>query len=248
MRASRVLPRSVFGRHVGDGADGAACAGEMVFGEPASGVGGGVTGGRRAGNGGLGKTEVENFCVAARGDENIGGLDVAMNDAFGVSGVEGVGNVSADFEKALDFDGRVGDDVLERGAFHVFHDDEDAAVVFLDVVDGADVRMVEGGGGASFSLEALEGLWILGDVVGKKFQGYETAEFGVFGFVNDTHSAAAEFFDDAVIGDGLADEGGGIGHGRGDSIWRCTGSQTFEDRFRMTERFAIGSVLRSFAA
>jgi hypothetical protein len=76
--------------------------------------------------------------------------------------------------------------------------------LFLDVVDGADVRMVEGGGGASFSLEALECLWVLGDVVGKKFQGYETAEFGVFGFVDDAHATAAKFFDDAVVRDRLA--------------------------------------------
>ena len=81
--------------------------------------------------------------MATRGDENIGGLDVAVNDAFGVRGVERIGDVDANFEEALDFDGRVGDDVLERGAFHEFHDDEDAAVVLLNVVDGADVGMVQ---------------------------------------------------------------------------------------------------------
>jgi hypothetical protein len=63
--------------------------------------------------------------------------------------------------------------------------------------------MVEGGGGAGFSLEALEGLRIFGDVVGEKFQGYEAAELGVFGFVDDAHATAAELFDDAVVRDGL---------------------------------------------
>ena len=53
---------------------------------------------------------------------------------------------------------------------------------------------------------------IVGNFVRKKFQGDEAAELGVFGLVNDAHSAAAEFFDDAVVRDGLADEGGRLGH------------------------------------
>ena len=36
----------------------------------------------------LGQTEVENFCVSAIGFKQIGGLDIAMNNAFGVSGIE----------------------------------------------------------------------------------------------------------------------------------------------------------------
>ena len=36
--------------------------------------------------------------------------------------------------------------------------------VFADVVDGADVGMIERGGGLGFALEALESLRIVGDV------------------------------------------------------------------------------------
>ena len=61
------------------------------------------------------------------------------------------------------------------------------------------------GGGAGFALEAFEELWILGHVVGKKFEGDAAAETGVFGFVDHAHPAAAELSSDAVMGDGLAD-------------------------------------------
>ena len=151
---------------------------------------------------------------AALGDEDVGGFDVAVDDAGAMGGVERVGDFDADFEKAFEFERAAGDDVLESGAVEKFHGDEGAAVVFADVVDRADVGMVQGGGGAGFALEAIERLWIVREIVGEKFESDEAAEAGVFGFVDDAHSAAAEFFDDAVMGDGLADEGGGVGHWR----------------------------------
>src|SRR5207302_10779305 len=43
-----------------------------------------------------------------------------------------------------------------------------------------------------------------GDVVGKKFESNETAETGVLGLINHSHSAATELFDHPVMRDGLA--------------------------------------------
>jgi hypothetical protein len=67
--------------------------------------------------------------------------------------------------------------------------------------------VIEGGGGASFALEAFEELGILGHGLGKKFEGNAAAEVGVFGFVDHAHSAAAELASDAVMRKGLADYG-----------------------------------------
>jgi len=49
------------------------------------------------------KTEIENFCLTAVGEKNVGGLDVAMNDTFFVSGVERVGELNA--ESSVRFSG-----------------------------------------------------------------------------------------------------------------------------------------------
>ena len=150
----------------------------------------------------FGQAEIENFCRAAIDQKNVGGLDVAMNDAFDVGGFEAVGDLNADLQKFRSGDGLPGDAVLESLALEKFHGDEGTAFEFADVVNGADVRVIEGGSGAGFAAEAFDGLRITGDVVGEKFQGDVAAEAVVFGFVDDAHSAATQFFQDGVVGNG----------------------------------------------
>ena len=47
----------------------------------------------------FGQAEVENLGVSALGHENVGGLDVAMDDAFAVRGVERVGDFDGQAEQ-----------------------------------------------------------------------------------------------------------------------------------------------------
>ena len=112
----------------------------------------------------LARAEIENFGVAALGDENIGGLDVAVNDAFGVRGVERVGDFDGESEQVLDIHGPAGDAVLQRHAIEKFHGDEGLAVLLADVVNGADVGMIQRGGGLGFASgngRGLAGRWRL---------------------------------------------------------------------------------------
>ena len=81
------------------------------------------------------------------------------------------------------------------------------AVVLADLMDGADVGVVQRRSGAGFAAEAFESLGIVGGIVREKLEGDETAEESVFGFVDHTHPAAAEQFQNAIVGDGLADHG-----------------------------------------
>ena len=89
-------------------------------------------------------------------------------------------------------------------AFEIFHDDEGFAVFFADVVDGADVGMIERGGGFGFALKRSRACASWATSSGRNFSATTRSQARVFGFVNDAHAAAAEFFDDAVVRDGLA--------------------------------------------
>src|SRR6266849_10823185 len=77
----------------------------------------------------LGQAEVKNFGVASASDEDVGGLDVAVDDALGMCGVEGVGYTDGEIEEAVQFHGAVGDEVLQRLAVEELHDDEGLAVL-----------------------------------------------------------------------------------------------------------------------
>jgi len=96
--------------------------------------------------------------------------------------------------------------MLQSLAIQKLHHDECVAVLVVNFVNGADVRVVLRRCGLTFALEAGEGLRVFGDVVREEFQGDEAIEFDVLGFVDHTHPAATELLYNAVVRDGLADQ------------------------------------------
>ena len=195
-------------RHVGDGADGRAGA-SHEFRACATGWIGEV--GFARGSAGYGRVdlfrqaEIEDFGIAARSDKDICGLDVAMHDIFRVRRLERIGNLNSQLEDIFERHRPPGDSFLQRLAIEILHDDKGAAVFLADVVNGADIRMVERGSRLRFAPETLQRLAILGHLFRQEFQGHRAVQPRVFGFIDNAHAAAAEFFDYSVMRDGLAD-------------------------------------------
>src|ERR1022692_1356212 len=153
----------------------------------------------------LRQPKVQNFGVSALRNKNVGRLDVAMNDPFGVSRIQRVRNLDGQRQNQLGFHRSPSDAMLQRHAIQKLHGDEGLVIVLADVVNGADVGVVESGGGASFTSETFQGLRVLRNVIGQELERNETTQFGVLGLVDYAHTAAAEFFDDAIARNGLAD-------------------------------------------
>ena len=69
-----------------------------------------------------------------------------MDDAGGVGGGEGAGDLDTVFEDFGEREAAAGDEGVEGLAFDLLHRDEVSGVVGGDVVDGDDVGVIEGGG------------------------------------------------------------------------------------------------------
>src|SRR5262249_14194439 len=72
--------------------------------------------------------------------------------------------------------------------------------------------MIQSRSGLCFAPESRQSLRITCDLVGEEFEGDKAVQADVFGFVHDSHPAAAEFLENAVMRNGLADERLGLRH------------------------------------
>src|ERR1700693_6613367 len=95
--------------------------------------------------------------------------------------------------------------MLQSVAIQKRHGDESLAVLFANVVNRADVGMVECRCSLGFTLKAAERLRIAGHFVGQEFQTHKTMQASVLGLVNHPPPADTELFDNAVVRNCLVD-------------------------------------------
>src|ERR1700737_4652697 len=153
----------------------------------------------------LRQPEVQNLGVSSFGHKDVRGLDVAVNNAFRVRGVECVGDLNRQTEQDIGLDRFSGDAMLQGQPVQKLHDNDRLPVLVVNFVDRADVRMVQCRSSFGFALEAAESLRVLRDIIGQELEGNKPAEFDILSLVDNTHAAAAQLLNDAVVRDGLAD-------------------------------------------
>ncbi len=95
--------------------------------------------------------------------------------------------------------------MLQRDPVQILHGDKRLAVLFANVVEGANVGVIQSGCGLGFALEAGQGLGVAGNFLRQKLECYKTVKPRVFGFVDHAHTATAQPFDDAVVRNSLPD-------------------------------------------
>ena len=89
--------------------------------------------------------------------------------------------------------------MLQRHAIEKFHSDEGLAVLLANVMNRADVGMVQGGSGLCLALEAAERLRIASHLIGQKFESNKPAQPGILGLVNHAHAASTQLLDNSVM-------------------------------------------------
>ena len=98
---------------------------------------------RPARNRDLCQAEIQNLRVAQRRGKNICWFDVAVNNSFRMCRGQPIGNLDPQRQQRFRLQRTSGDALLQRGAFQEFHCDEGPAVFLANVINRADIRMVQ---------------------------------------------------------------------------------------------------------
>ena len=101
-----------------------------------------------------GKTEIEDLQATLVGDEEIFGLQIAMNDSVIMCRREALGELDDEVDDLVHRQRLFCELFAERLSLQQFADQIRSALVRADVVDGEDVRMIEGTRSARLDLES----------------------------------------------------------------------------------------------
>ena len=130
--------------------------------------------------------------MTARRHEHVGRLEIAVHDAGLVRGVECIGNLNRQREQFVDRQAMGVQVVAQGSAVEPFHRDERPARVLTNLVDGADVGMIQRRRGSGFTSEALDRTSIVSELGREELERNLATERQVLGEEHDTHSAAAK--------------------------------------------------------
>ena len=191
VRPSDCLPWYLFGRHVCRGADDPSHVGDGRIQRPSQVVGAER---RRV----LGQTEVEHLDGAVRSDLDVGRLQIAVNDALLVGGVEGFRDLSRNWQRFVDRDPSLRNPVGECGTSNQFQYQRPHATRVFEAVDRGDVRMIEGRQEFGFPLESAESIGVLRESVRQDLERHVALQPGVLRLIDLAHPACADMGEDFV--------------------------------------------------
>ena len=197
-------PARLFRRHIGDGAEQATgLRGERRF--HARMAGGLGEGSARCV---FGEAEVEDLDQTLGGDHHVVRLEIAVDDPFLVRRGEAMGDLRRDRNQPAQRGKSLFDPRREAPAEDELHRDVGEALVLADLVNGDDVRMVQGRGGARLLSEAQIVLRTLVEALGEQLDRDDAPEGRVARAVEPAHAAGAELAQDLEAADVRADDHG----------------------------------------
>src|SRR3954454_12507134 len=99
-------------------------------------------------------------------DEDISRLDIAMDDAATVRGVQRIRNLQCKFKPPLETKRCVPQYLTQGVAFKALHCNEQVSLLFPDFVDRTDVRVIESRCRSRLSVEPFVSAGITGKLAG----------------------------------------------------------------------------------
>jgi len=138
------------------------------------------------------QTEVENLHLSVGEQEQVLGLQIAVEQGLVVGGAETTRDLDGDLGRLANGQGARLEALAQRLALEQLHDREDESFVHADIVNRQDVGMRQGGHGLGLALEPRTALRISGDARGQYFDRDVAIEPAVAGAIDLAHASRAD--------------------------------------------------------
>ena len=119
-------------------------------------------------------------------------LDVSVRDAFNVCRLQRIGNFNSQLQQDIHLQRPPGNPLPQRLPLQILHGNERSALVLANLVNRADVRMIQRRSRPRFPAETFQCQRVTRRFLGQKFQGHQTSERDVLGLVHHAHAARPE--------------------------------------------------------
>src|SRR5262245_4014407 len=127
-----------------------------------------------------------------------------MDDALRVRGFQCVRYLNSDYEYLFDSQRLSANAFFQGFAIKVFHHDKWPAVVLADIVDRANLRMIECRRSSRLVSKSFERERVSRPLFRQEFHRHEPPQSHVFRFVHYAHAAGSKLRKDLVMGNCLA--------------------------------------------
>ena len=151
-------------------------------------------------------SKVQDFQAHRRHDQ-VGGLDVAMDDALRVGGHQYARRLPTQANQLGNREGSARDPGVEGFAIRELHGDEPQVAVLGQFVDGRDMGVVQRASEPGFLHEALAAFGVGGEIRWKNLERDVAAQQFVVRQIHFAHAALAQLADDSIardVGEGFS--------------------------------------------
>src|ERR1700691_1158148 len=108
------------------------------------------------------QSKIQNLGMPAFGHEDVGGLDVPVDNTSAVSSIERIRNLNSKPHYLVHLHRLAADLTLQGQPVQKLHDDEWLLSLLADLVNRTDIGMIESRRGTSFTPEAFQCLGVTG--------------------------------------------------------------------------------------
>ena len=145
--------------------------------------------------------------MPASRNKNIRRLDVAVHNAFSMRRFQRISDLDGERQQSVHLQRATSNALPQCHAIQKLHGDERLPIMLTNLVNRADVGMIQRRRRPRLPPEALQRQGLACRIFRKKLQRHQPPQRSVLGLVDDSHAAAAQLAQHAIVRDCLPRDG-----------------------------------------